>query len=120
VSTFMAVWPRINRPCSIADWICRQSSLQSLVLWVKESCHLQYDLPFNSCAWVTQAGAPRPLGSSSRHGGGAARGGAHDTSGPEAQAVVAGGGGKAARRKKGEKREGASDAWGQAAAQVQG
>jgi hypothetical protein len=27
----------------------RWSSLQSLVLWVKESCHLQYDLPFSSC-----------------------------------------------------------------------
>jgi hypothetical protein len=50
VSTFMAVWPKINRPCSIADWICGRSTLQSLVLWVKESCHLQYDLPFSSCA----------------------------------------------------------------------
>jgi hypothetical protein len=40
---------------------------------------------------------------------------ANDASGPEAQAAAAGDGGKVARRKKGEKREGASDAWGQAA-----
>jgi hypothetical protein len=41
-------------------------------------------------------------------------------SGPEAQAAAVGGGGKAATRKKGEKREGASDAWGRAAASVRG
>ena len=31
VSTFMANCPKINRPCSIAVWICRRNSLQSLV-----------------------------------------------------------------------------------------
>jgi hypothetical protein len=45
VSTFMAYCPKINRPCSMADCICRRSFLQSPVLWVKELCHLQYNLP---------------------------------------------------------------------------
>jgi hypothetical protein len=50
VSTFMANCPKINRPNSIAVWICRRSSLESLVLWVNKWCHLQYGLPCNSCA----------------------------------------------------------------------
>ena len=34
----------------MAIWIYRRSSLQSLVIWVNEWCHLQYGLPFASYA----------------------------------------------------------------------
>jgi hypothetical protein len=40
----------LNRSSFIADCICRRKTSQSLVLWRKESCHLQYTRPFNSWA----------------------------------------------------------------------
>lgn len=38
----------LNWPSFIADCICRRKTTQSLVLWRKEPCHLQYTRPFNS------------------------------------------------------------------------
>jgi hypothetical protein len=44
---FTSFW-NLNRPSFIADCICRRKTSQLLVLWRKESCHLQYTRPFNS------------------------------------------------------------------------
>jgi hypothetical protein len=37
-----------NRPSLMADWICRRNTLQSLVAWENELCHLQYARRFSS------------------------------------------------------------------------
>jgi hypothetical protein len=47
LSIFTSFW-NLNRPSFIADCICRRKTTQSLVLWRKETCHLQYIRPFNS------------------------------------------------------------------------
>jgi hypothetical protein len=45
--SIFASWNQ-NQPSLIADCICRRKTSQSLVLWRKEPCHLQYTHPFNS------------------------------------------------------------------------
>jgi hypothetical protein len=41
-----------NRPSSIVDWNCRRNTLQSQVLWEKESCHFQYaHFPNDDMTW---------------------------------------------------------------------
>jgi hypothetical protein len=42
-----------NRPSSMADWICRRNTLQSLVAWENELCHTQYARRFSSSAGGT-------------------------------------------------------------------
>jgi hypothetical protein len=37
-----------NRPSLMADWICRRNTLQSLLAWENELCHLQYAWRFSS------------------------------------------------------------------------
>jgi hypothetical protein len=39
-----------NHPSLMADWICRRNTLQSLVAWENELCHLQYARRFSSSA----------------------------------------------------------------------
>jgi hypothetical protein len=47
LSIFTSFW-NLDQTLFIADCICRRKTTQSLVLWRKETCHLQYKRPFNS------------------------------------------------------------------------
>jgi hypothetical protein len=49
---FVSSW-NFNRPSLMADWICHRNTLQSLVAWENELCHLQYARRFSSSAGGT-------------------------------------------------------------------